>query len=91
MVPPALEHPEFLVAFTGTLEAIGAVGLMVPALVRTAAIGLALLLVAMFPANVHAARAGLSVGGRRAMPLTLRLPLQLLWIGLLVWVAVDAS
>ena len=51
-------------------------------------LALAALLTAMFPANVHAARAGLSVGGRRAMPLRFRLPLQLFWIGLLVVVAV---
>jgi uncharacterized membrane protein len=88
MVPPMFGHPAFLVALTGILEAACAVGLLVPALVRPAAIALAALLIAMFPANVRAARTGLSVGGRRAMPLGLRLPLQLFWIGLLVLVAV---
>ena len=47
-----------------------------------------MLLIAMFPANVRAARAGLSAGGRRAMPLAVRLPLQLLWIGLLVIITI---
>jgi uncharacterized membrane protein len=88
MVPPAFKHPLFLVALAGSLEAVGAVGLLVPVLLRPSAVALAALLVAMFPANIHAARAGLSVGGRRAMPLGLRLPLQLLWITLLVLIAV---
>jgi len=34
----------------------------------------------MLPANIHAAREGLIVAGRRAMPLLWRLPLQLFWI-----------
>jgi uncharacterized membrane protein len=41
---------------------------------------------AMFPANVHAAREGLMVAGRRATPLVWRLPLQLFWIAALWWV-----
>jgi uncharacterized membrane protein len=44
------------------------------------------LLVGMFPANVHAAREGLMVAGRRATPVLWRLPLQLFWIGALWWV-----
>jgi len=45
------------------------------------------LLVAMFPANVHAARVGVVVAGRRAMPIVWRAPLQLFWILALWWVA----
>jgi uncharacterized membrane protein len=41
----------------------------------------------MFPANVRAAREKLFVAGRPAMPLSLRLPLQIFWIGALWWVA----
>lgn len=88
MVPPRLPHPGLLVTLTGIAEAAGAVGLLVPAVSRWAAICLALLLVALFPANVHAARSGATMGGRPVTPLALRLPLQLLWIGLLCWVAV---
>jgi hypothetical protein len=39
----------------------------------------------MFPANLHAARVGHTIAGRPHTPLVLRLPLQLLWIGLLWW------
>ena len=87
MVPPALPAAGFLVSLTGVLEMAGAVGLLLPTLTRLAALALAALLVALFPANVHAARAGLHVAGRPAMALRFRLPLQLFWIACLAWVA----
>jgi uncharacterized membrane protein len=45
-----------------------------------AAIGLGLLLVAMFPANVHAARAKLTLAGRPVTPLPQRSALQLVFL-----------
>jgi len=88
LVPPALPYPAALVTLTGIAELAGAAGLLIPSLSRWAAAALAILLVAMFPANVHAARAGATLGGRPATPLSIRLPLQLLWIGLLIWIAI---
>lgn len=58
MVPPALPAPELLVTATGVLELAGVVGLLLPRTAPWAAGGLAALLVAMFPANVHAALEG---------------------------------
>lgn len=87
MVPPVLPAPGLLVSLTGFLELAGAVGLLIPALTGVAALALTALLVALFPANIHAARAGLPVAGRPAMPLRFRLPLQLFWIACLLWVA----
>ncbi|HYH28791.1 MAG TPA: DoxX family protein [Pseudonocardia sp.] len=58
MVPPALPAPALLVTVTGVLELAGAVGLLLPRTAPWASGGLAALLVAMFPANVHAALAG---------------------------------
>ena len=87
MVPATLPSPGLLVSATGVLELLGAIGLLVPQTQAAAAYALALLLVALFPANVHAARAGVAIAGRRAMPLVWRLPLQLFWIVGLVWVA----
>ena len=87
MVPPQFPNPAALVTFTGILEVLGGVGLMLPALSRWAAVGLALLLIALFPANIHAVRSGATLGGRPATPLALRLPLQLVWIALLIWIA----
>jgi len=87
MVPPSLPAKELLVSATGVFEVLGAIGLLVPTLSTAAAYSLMALLGAMFPANVHAARAGLEVAGRAASPLIWRLPLQLFWMGALWWVA----
>ena len=86
MVPASLPAPALLVTVTGALELIGAVGLLVPQALPAASYGLIALLVAMFPANVQAAREGLAIAGRRAMPLVWRVPLQLFWITALWWV-----
>jgi len=87
MVPPVFPYPQHLVSLTGVLLVAGAVGLLVPRLVSIAAYCLIALLVAMFPANVYAAVAGLEIAGREATPLVWRVPLQLFWIGALWWVA----
>ena len=86
MVPATLPAPELLVSATGVLEVLGAIGLLVPQTLPVAAYGLMALLVAVFPANVYAARKGLIIAGRRATPLLWRLPLQLFWIAALWWV-----
>lgn len=89
MVPPRLPNAPALVTLTGLAEFAGAAGLVVPATARWAAYALMALLVAMFPANVHAARSGHTIAGRPHSRMALRLPLQLLWIGLLWWSAPD--
>jgi uncharacterized membrane protein len=86
MVPPWMPNPEALVTITGVLEFLGAMGLLVPVLLQASAYAL-IAFVALFPANIYAARKGLLIAGRQATPLTIRLPLQLLWIGALWWVA----
>lgn len=85
MVPPQLPNAGALVTLTGIAEFAGAVGLLVPGVERWAAYGLMLLLVALFPANVYAWRVGHTIAGRPHTPMRWRLPLQLLWIGLLWW------
>ncbi|MBD8077965.1 DoxX family protein [Cellulosimicrobium arenosum] len=80
MVPPRLPAPGLLVALTGALEALGAVGLLVPATSQVAAVCLALLLVVMTPANVWAARHGGRLGGRPITPLGRRLTEQALYL-----------
>ncbi|MEU3959842.1 DoxX family protein [Streptomyces buecherae] len=62
MVPPRLPRPDLLVTLTGGLEIAGAIGLLIPALSRWAAAGLALLMIGMFPANVSAARRQVAQG-----------------------------
>ena len=56
IVPPRLPAPALLVTITGVLELLGAVGLLIPATRVAAAMCLFLLMLAMFPANVYAAR-----------------------------------
>ncbi|MCZ7420928.1 DoxX family protein [Verrucosispora sp. WMMA2044] len=88
MVPPRLPRPDLLVTVTGVLELAGAVGLLVPATARWAAAGLALLLLAMFPANVSAARRRLTLAGRPVTPLGTRTALQLVFLAAAIAVAV---
>ncbi|GIF64714.1 hypothetical protein Ais01nite_27490 [Asanoa ishikariensis] len=90
MVPPRLPRPDLLVTATGVLELAGAIGLLIPATARLAAGALALLMIAMFPANVSAARRKLSLGGRPVPPIGPRTALQLLWVGLAAAVAFAA-
>ncbi|GHJ17569.1 MULTISPECIES: DoxX family protein [unclassified Micromonospora] len=80
MVPPALPRPGLLVTLTGVLELVGALALLVPATARGAAAGLALLMLAMFPANVSAARRRLTLGGRPVTPLAARTALQVVFV-----------
>lgn len=87
MVPRAFGRPEVLVTLTGLLELLGAIGLLIRPLAPIAAAGLTLLLLAMFPANVHAARANLTIGGRPATALVPRTLLQLLFLAATVSVA----
>ncbi|WP_017591689.1 DoxX family protein [Nocardiopsis potens] len=62
MVPPALPAPGLLVTVTGVLELAGAAALLSRRTAPWAAVGLSALLVAMFPANVHAALNGAPTG-----------------------------
>jgi uncharacterized membrane protein len=56
IVPPRLPAPGVLVTVTGVLELLGAVGLLVPVTRVVAAACLLMLMLAMFPANIYAAR-----------------------------------
>ena len=56
IVPPRLPAPGALVTVTGVLELAGAIGLLYPPTRAAAAISLFLLMLAMFPANVYAAK-----------------------------------
>lgn len=80
MVPPAFPQPKRIVTITGWLEIAGAIGILLPPASRAAAIGLALLMMAMFPANVHAAKERLSIGGRPVPKLLPRTVLQIVFI-----------
>jgi uncharacterized membrane protein len=85
MVPPRLPNPTAWVALTGVLEIAGAIGLLIPPFAKLAAVGLLLLLIVMFPANVRAARGGIGIN---TMPLPLRTVVQLIFVGACVLVLV---
>ncbi|HEX7150639.1 MAG TPA: DoxX family protein [Thermoanaerobaculia bacterium] len=85
MVPPPFTGNVGLVYLTGILEALGAIGLLIPRFRRPAAWCLIVLLIALFPANVYAALEGVQLRGSAATPLWLRTPLQILWIATLWW------
>jgi uncharacterized membrane protein len=76
MVPPVFPNPELLVTLTGIAEILGALGLVYARTSRLAAACLAVLLVAMFPANVHAAQQQLTIGGAPVTELPLRTAVQ---------------
>ncbi|NUW46607.1 DoxX family protein [Nonomuraea rhodomycinica] len=88
MIPPVFPRPALLVTLTGVLELAGAAGLLIAPLAPFAAIGLALLMAAMFPANVSAARRGLTLAGKPVTPLPIRTALQVLFIAAAVAAAV---
>jgi uncharacterized membrane protein len=89
MVPQSLPNPILIIYVTGMLEFLGALGLLLPKVRSTAGLCLIALLIAMFPANVKAAREKLLLRGKPATQLGLRLPMQLFFIGLLWWSSVS--
>ncbi|MGB0064963.1 MAG: DoxX family protein [Terracidiphilus sp.] len=84
MVPPSFPRPDLLVTITGVLELLGVIGLLVPATARMACICLALLLVALFPANIHAARQELTIAGQRVPNLPVRTLIQIVFLVTLI-------
>ena len=91
MVPAVFPRPDLIVTVTGALELLGAVGLLLPITAPAAALCLALLLTALFPANVRAARQHLQIGGTPATALPLRTLLQLVFIAALAAAAFPAA
>ena len=85
MIPPPLPPALGLVYLTGLAEIGLAVGLLFPDLRKTAALALIVLLVALFPANLHAALRGIPFGGRPPSPLLPRALIQLAFMFLLWW------
>jgi uncharacterized membrane protein len=85
MMPPAIPYPMAMVYFTGLCEIAGAIGLLVPRTRRAAALALFVFFLAVLPANIHAARAGVTLRGAAATPLAVRIPMQVLFIVLTWW------
>ncbi len=91
MVPPAIRKPMFAVYFTGVCEALGAIGLLVARTRGMAAVALIVFFIAVLPANIHAARTAATLRGKPATPLTLRIPMQVLFIAMTAWAGLFAA
>ena len=87
MLPDFLPLRREAVYISGFFEVLGAIGLLVPRLSRPAAWGLVALLLVVFPANIYVALHNLQIPGLPGSPIVqwLRLPLQLVLIGLVLW------
>jgi uncharacterized membrane protein len=84
IVPPSFPSPALLVIISGVAEIAGGIGVFIPRTRNAAGIGLVLLLLAVFPANIYMAQhPELYRGIASATALYVRLPLQAV---LIVWV-----
>ncbi len=85
LVPEWIPRPLAVVRVLGVWQMAGGLGLLLPGARRPAAALLLLLLLLKLPANLRAARLGLSLPGKLATPPGARGPAQLLWMGLVTW------
>lgn len=85
IMPPYLPWHLFLVYLSGFFEMALGVLLLIPAFTRVAAWGLAALLVAVFPANIHMAVNPQLYPDISPLALWLRLPLQAVFIAWAYW------
>ena len=90
MIPRPLPDDLWVVYLSGALEIAGAIGLLIPRTRRLAGVGLVLLLVALFPANVNAALNDIPFRGEPPTSLWLRAPMPLLYLAMVWWGAIGA-
>ena len=83
LIPPFLPWRRAALSITGVFELLGGVGLLIPRFQRRAGQGLAVLLVAIFPANVYHTLTRKRFHGLTRSPLyhIVRWPMQ----GILIW------
>ena len=82
LLPAPFPPAPWLIVATGIPELLGAIGLFVPRTRRTAALALALLMIAIFPANVHVA--GRTIAGLSMPSVPVRTTMQAVYILLLL-------
>jgi uncharacterized membrane protein len=89
IVPKALPAPLILVLVSGFFEVLGGLGLLIPRVRRAAGIGLVLLFVAVFPANINMVVHPELGGSLPLWALWARLPFQFVFIAVALWVSRD--
>jgi uncharacterized membrane protein len=82
MIPPVFPARPLLVLLSGVAELAGAAGLFFRRTERSASLGIALLMIAVFPANIHVA--GQTVHGLYMPDVPVRLLMQLIYIVLVM-------
>ena len=87
VMPPYLPAHRELIWLSGALEILGGLAVLIPAWRSVAGWGLVLLMVAVFPANLHMALNPSDFPEAPAWFLYVRLPLQ----GLLIWWAIAVT
>lgn len=87
IVPPFLPFPKLIVQVTGVMEIILAIGLIIPKYRKLSGLLFAPYLLAVLPANVYMAIAGIPLGESVASPtaLWIRVALQFPLIALILW------
>jgi uncharacterized membrane protein len=84
MIPPVFPDRFALVILSGIFEIAGAIGLFLPKVRRTASLCIAVLMVAVFPANIHVA--GRAVGGLPMPGVAERTAMQVVYVVLILLV-----
>ena len=89
IMPPGIPWPMACIIISGVFELLGGVGLLVPSATirKLAGVGLILLLLAVFPANIYMAAAHIQVHGSQPWMAWARLPLQPILILAVWWVS----
>ena len=87
IVPPYVPWHLAMVYVSGAAEILGGIGLLIPRVRRSAALGLVALLIAVFPANIYMATNPIQAGASSLPPAVLwgRLLLQPLLIWWVLW------
>jgi uncharacterized membrane protein len=85
MMPPGFGNPMAMVYFTGVCEILGAIAILVPRTRSLAGLCFCIFLIGILPANIKAAQENLTVRGRPATALWLRVPMQILFLVLICW------
>jgi len=78
IIPALFPARLFLAVLTGVFEVAGAIGLFVPRFRRSAALWIAIMMVAVFPANIHSA--GQVINGFKFPSVPVRLAMQIVYI-----------
>lgn len=86
IVPPALPFKHFIVQITGAMELVFAIGLIVPKWRRVTGWALSTFLLAVLPANIYMAVAGIPFGDLTSpVALWVRVFMQFPLIALVLW------